>query len=208
MGAISQETVTGLIFAGGLATRMGGANKALARFEGRPLARYVIERLRPQCSALLLSANRSPEEFASLGLPVIADRIPGHPGPLAALDAAFASGRISTEWVLTAPCDAPRLPGSLTESFAAAQRAANREGRDPDAFVARTGGYVQSTVACIRAKRLAEAADSVASGERRLRRWLEAVGCESVFFPDEEAFANFNSDEELRTAERRFSRDA
>lgn len=203
MRAISPETVTGLIFAGGRATRMGGINKALVEFEGRALLSHVVNCLQPQTAGMVLSANRDAEELLRLvpGSHVIPDLSEDRPGPLAALESAAKSALIQTEWVLTAPCDAPLLPKNLVAVFANAQAKAREAGSDPDAFVACAGGYFQSAVACVRTRRLQEAGAFLAKGEHRLRRFYEALGCVPVAFPEERAFTNFNTLEEIKAAE-------
>ena len=45
MAVIARDNVTGLIYAGGRATRMGGVDKGLELFRGRPLIEAVIDRL-------------------------------------------------------------------------------------------------------------------------------------------------------------------
>lgn len=202
MGAIRKENVTGLIFAGGKATRMGGANKALLRMNGRPLIAWVAESLQSQTPRLVISANRDPEAFKAFSPDIVQDRTESFPGPLAALDAAYAAGIIHTEWVLTAPCDAPWLPKNLLERFAQAQEQALRDGRDPNAFVAETSGHYQSAVACVRTECLRLARASIEADERRLRYWYKTLNAEAVPFPDEGAFANLNTREELEAASR------
>lgn len=202
MGAIRKENVTGLIFAGGRATRMGGANKALLQMNGRPLIAWVADCLGPQTSRIVISANRDPESFRAFSPYVVHDRTENFPGPLAALDAAYASGFIQTEWVLTAPCDAPWLPMNLVERFSEAEELALRDGRNPKAFVAQTFGHCQSAVACVRTECLGLAKASIEADERRLRFWYQTLGAEAVSFPDESAFANLNTHEELEAASR------
>ena len=73
----------GVILAGGLATRMGGGDKGLLPLGGRRLIDHVVARLAPQCAGLALNANGDPARCADLGLPVLADGVAGHPGPLA-----------------------------------------------------------------------------------------------------------------------------
>ena len=75
----------GLILDGGLARRMGGADKGLIKLGGKPMLAHVIERLRPQCATLALSANGDPARFASSRIPVVADAMEGSAGPLAGL---------------------------------------------------------------------------------------------------------------------------
>lgn len=106
--------VVGVILAGGRATRMGGVDKALLPLGGATLLARVAERLGPQCARLVLNANGDPERFAPHRLPVIADSIPDHPGPLAGilagLDQASAWGARS---IVTAAADTPFFPPDL-----------------------------------------------------------------------------------------------
>src|SRR3546814_4807929 len=77
------RSTPGVIRAGGQARRMGGGDKPLQLLGGRPLLAHVIDRLGPQVAGLAISANGNPARFAAFGLPVIADTLPDHPGPLA-----------------------------------------------------------------------------------------------------------------------------
>ena len=65
MAVIARDNVTGLIYAGGRATRMGGVDKGLELFRGRPLIEAVIDRLKPQCASIVISANRNLERYAA-----------------------------------------------------------------------------------------------------------------------------------------------
>ena len=68
-----RDRLTGLILAGGRARRMGGEDKGLLPYRGRPLIEHAIERLRPQASALAINANRSRAAYARFGFPVVAE---------------------------------------------------------------------------------------------------------------------------------------
>ena len=86
--------IVGLLLAGGQSRRMGGGDKALRLLGGRSLLERVIDRLRPQATALVLNANGNPARFAACGLPVVADSIPDFAGPLAGILArAWPAGR-------------------------------------------------------------------------------------------------------------------
>ena len=114
-----------MILAGGRATRMGGGDKGLLPLGGRPILAHVIERLAPQVERLALNANGDPARFAAFGLPVLADSVPGHAGPLAGvlagLDWAAAEG---AEAIVTAAADTPFFPRDLVARAAAAAAAA------------------------------------------------------------------------------------
>jgi molybdenum cofactor guanylyltransferase len=108
--------VPGVVLAGGLARRMGGGDKPLREIGGHRILARVIARLEPQCKDLVLSANGDPRRFGSFGLPVIADGVKQHPGPLAGILAGLdwaAAHRPDAEWVLSAPGDCPFLPRDL-----------------------------------------------------------------------------------------------
>ena len=80
------ETPTlGLVLAGGLARRMGGGDKPRTSIGGQTILARVIERMKPQCTRLILNANGDPARFADTALPVIADDVPGFAGPLAGI---------------------------------------------------------------------------------------------------------------------------
>src|SRR6202789_4411347 len=108
--------VPGVVLAGGLARRMGGGDKPLREIGGRTILARVIARLGPQCERLLLSANGDPLRFASFGLPVVADGVKQHPGPLAGILAGLdwaAAHQPNAQWIVSAPGDCPFLPRDL-----------------------------------------------------------------------------------------------
>ena len=78
-----REQVTGVILAGGRATRMGGVDKGLVPINGRPMIAWVIDTLRPQVAEVLINANRNRERYGEFGCPVIDDGDSEFRGPLA-----------------------------------------------------------------------------------------------------------------------------
>ena len=103
--------VTGVVLAGGQGSRMGGVDKGLQEFRGKPMAAHAIERLAPQVDEILINANRNPEAYARFGYRVIADEIEGFAGPLAGFERGLAHA--AGELVVTVPCDSPFLPADL-----------------------------------------------------------------------------------------------
>ncbi len=53
---MQSEAITGVVLAGGRATRMGGIDKGLQALNGRPLWRHVAEALAPQVDELVILA--------------------------------------------------------------------------------------------------------------------------------------------------------
>lgn len=106
----------GLVLAGGLARRMGGGDKALLEIGGVTILGRVLDRLRPQCTAIVLNANGDPARFAGTGLPVVPDDVPGFAGPLAGILAGLdwaADHAPELAWIASVPGDCPFLPRDL-----------------------------------------------------------------------------------------------
>jgi molybdopterin-guanine dinucleotide biosynthesis protein A len=156
----------------------------------------------PQVRALALNANGDPARFAAWNLPVIADTLPGNPGPLAGVLAgmrwAAAQGAVD---VVSVPTDTPFLPRDLVARLEGARRAAGV----PIACAA-TGGRTHP-VAALWPVALADALEAaVIDGMRRIDRWTAAHGVAVAAFDDlpDDPFFNVNSAEELAEAEQRF----
>jgi len=119
----------GLVLAGGLARRMGGGDKGMIKIGGQTILERVLERLKPQCSGVVINANGDPSRFGFTGLPVVPDDIPDFAGPLAGILAGLdwaASNAPDTEYLLSAPGDCPFLPRTLNDRLSAALTAENK----------------------------------------------------------------------------------
>src|SRR5437588_8616739 len=116
----------GLVLAGGLARRMGGADKALIRIGNETILARTLARLTPQVAGVVLNANGDAARFAAFGLPVVADSVPDFAGPLAGILAGLdwvAANRPRTETVVSVPGDCPFLPRDLVARLHAASAA-------------------------------------------------------------------------------------
>ena len=120
----------GVILAGGLARRLGGGDKPMHQIGGRTILSRVIQRLGPQCDALILNANGDPKRFELFGLTVIPDSVGDFPGPLAGVLAGLdwtAANRPGTEWVVSIPGDCPFLPRNLVHRLQCARTDQNAQ---------------------------------------------------------------------------------
>ena len=110
----------GVILAGGLATRMGGGDKALLPLGEGSLLDQVVARLFPQVAGMALNANGDPARFGHFDLPVLPDPVQGFPGPLAGvlagLDWAAARG---ADAVVSVAADTPFFPADLVTRLCA-----------------------------------------------------------------------------------------
>lgn len=190
---MANPSITGLILAGGLGTRMGGQDKGLVELAGRPMVEHVLARLAPQVGRVMINANRNADVYARFGLPVLADRLPGFVGPLAGLDAALHTPMTEGEWVLTCPCDSPFLPLDLATRMLAAALPANA-----DVAMASADGQPEPAF-LLAHRRIAPAlAAFLEGGGRQIRRWVAQAHHVVVDFSDcPGAFSNINTPEEL-----------
>lgn len=115
--------IAGIILAGGLSRRMGGAEKSLLELAGKQPVVWVADALAPQVNQLALNANGDPARFDFLGLPVIADTVDGFVGPLAGVLSGmrWASSLNGITHLATAAADTPFLPANLVDKLSKAQ---------------------------------------------------------------------------------------
>lgn len=190
--------ITGLILAGGRGNRMGGVDKGLQPFQGEPLILHALRRLRPQVTAVAISANRHLSAYEVYGVPVWSDSLPGFPGPLAGMLSGLM--RAETPWLLTVPCDAPRFPTDLASRLhhavleQAAEIALPVTDRPQPAF-------------CLVATSLRDSLDHyLRAGHGKVETWTQQHRCVHVPYgglpgDDPLAFANLNTLDELRQLE-------
>jgi molybdenum cofactor guanylyltransferase len=171
---------------------MGGADKGLISYQGRSLVSHAIDRLAPQVSHLLISANRNLDAYRGFGHPVISDSLPDYPGPLAGLAAGLAA--CPTPWIVTCPCDCPALPVDLVARLLAAA-----EARQVSLAVAVTAEGMQPTFQLCRRENLPQLNAYLAGGGRKVGAWCSTQAAVEVNFPDSSAFFNLNAPADLGT---------
>ncbi len=193
----AMTSVTGVVLAGGQGSRMGGVDKGLQPFRGKPMVAHAVERLAPQVDELLINANRNPEAYAAFGHRVIADEIEGFAGPLAGFERGLAHA--SGDLVVTVPCDSPFLPADLVARLAAAL---TRDGAD--LAVAKTGDQAHPVFSLMMRGVHESLRAFLASGQRKIDKWYAVLKVVEVAFDDEaDAFMNINTREELANLEPR-----
>jgi len=191
--ALKNLTITTVILAGGLGTRIGG-NKALKPLNSRPLISWVLEIVKPDSEIVLINANDLQDEYSDLDCKIIADLLPDRPGPLAGLHAAL--NCMNTEFVLTVPCDTPFLPQNLIEKLANAQITHSADG-----VVAVVNGQKQPTIVLYHKSVLPKLLAFLGTGNRKVRDWLDCLQLSDVIFDNAHNFENINSLEELALAQ-------
>lgn len=182
------DRITGLILAGGEGRRVGGADKGLLDYRGRPLVAHVIERLAPQVDALIISANRNLDDYLDYGYPVVTDASAERLGPLAGIAAGLRA--CATSWLAVCPCDCPHLPLDLVARLLAGI------GQSRLAIAVTSDGTQPTFMLCHR-EALPALEDWLAAGERKVMAWSRSQAAVEVDFPDAAAFANFNTPDAL-----------
>ncbi|GIX25087.1 MULTISPECIES: molybdenum cofactor guanylyltransferase MobA [Caldimonas] len=189
------ELITGLILAGGRGSRMGGVDKGLQSYRGLPLALHVLLRLSPQVGRVMINANRNLGAYESFGVPVWPDALPDYAGPLAGFLAGLE--HCETPYLVTVPCDSPRLPTDLVDRLASALQAHGAE-----IAMARTGTQRQPVFTLMRTSLQESLVRYLHAGGRKIDRWTAQHHTVEVPFDDESAFANVNTQDELVALER------
>ncbi|WP_404653528.1 molybdenum cofactor guanylyltransferase MobA [Bradyrhizobium sp. USDA 336] len=193
----------GVLLAGGLARRMGGGDKPMRTIGGRTILERVIARLAPQCSGLILNANGDPARFAAFSLQVVADDVPGFPGPLAGILAALdwaAANRPQIEWVLSAAGDCPFLPRDLVAQLHEARARENAQ-----LAVAASGEQSHPVIGLWRVALREELRHALVDEDlRKIDRWTARYPLATVTWPNEplDPFFNANTVEDITEAER------
>jgi molybdenum cofactor guanylyltransferase len=171
---------------------MGGADKGLTTFRGKPMIEHAIAALAPQVGGVIISANRNLERYREYGYPVVTDRVGGYAGPLAGIASGMQAA--ATPCILSAPCDAPFIAGALAETLSR-PLADNRA----DICAAHDGVRMQPLFALLRRELLPALLAYLQAGGRRVDDWyrqqrLALADCSDC--PD--AFANLNTAEDAR----------
>lgn len=184
--------ITGVILAGGRGTRMGGVDKGLVKLDGKPLIEHVLQRLQPQVPHIIISANRNLDAYARYGFELISDEAESiDAGPLAGI----LSGLIhaTTEYIVTVPCDAPRLPQDLVA------RLLMQLQRDRShACMAHDGRRAQPMFALLHTSLQEDARRALRAGEYKVGLWLKNWRSSSADFSDcAERFINLNTAENI-----------
>jgi molybdopterin-guanine dinucleotide biosynthesis protein A len=197
---ITANQITGLILAGGRAQRMGGIDKGLILFHGKPLIESAIDRLKPQVSSILINANRSIAKYSHYGYPVLMDETPDFSGPLAGFSVGLK--HCKTPYLLTSPCDSPLFPTDLAQKMAAELEEKNLELVYASSKEVNEKIWAQP-VFCLMKNSLKASLDAfLDKGDLKIDRWFKDLRSSTVVFDSAQAFANVNTPEELAALEK------
>lgn len=155
--------ITGVIQAGGKSTRMGGQPKALLPLGGQRIIERVVEVVRAVTDEVLLVTN-TPELYAGLGLPMVADVFPDH-GSLGGIYSGLRAA--AGDAIFTVACDMPFLTPAVA-------RLVIDRAHEADVVIPKVGDQFETLHACYGKACLGPMESRLRAGR------LKIVG----FFPD------------------------
>jgi molybdopterin-guanine dinucleotide biosynthesis protein A len=187
--------ITGVIQAGGKSTRMGGRPKALMELGGRRIVERVLAALTPAVDDVLIVTN-TPELYAFLGLPMVADVYPDR----GSLGGIYSGLRAAGDTAFTVACDMPFLHPDVVRLVV------TRAG-EGDVVVPRVGAQLETMHAAYGKACLPHIEQRLQAGQLRIVeffdrvRVVEIAEAEVARFRDPAvAFMNVNTPGELERA--------
>nr|WP_298138305.1 molybdenum cofactor guanylyltransferase MobA [uncultured Pseudomonas sp.] len=173
-----------LLLAGGRGQRMGGHDKGLLDWRGRPLIAWVHDLVRPLTDDLIVSCNRNQERYAAFADHLVSDEQSDFPGPLAGIRTGLHAARHSQLLVL--PCDAPLLDRALLDELL------SQAGNHP--VMVRQGEYWEPLFSLIPTALGADLERAWLAGERSPQHWLRQFEPRALQCPEGDLrLANFNT---------------
>jgi molybdopterin-guanine dinucleotide biosynthesis protein A len=186
---VEPTAVTAIVLCGGHGRRMGGRDKPLLDYRGRPVVAGIIDALRGSVASVLISANRNIDTYRGYGT-VVKDLLVNH-GPLSGIAACLQL--CTTEYAFVCPGDGPHLDASLIQRLAPVLDAS-----DALVAVAHDGRQRQNLHLLLRTRAGREVDAYLATGARSVRGWLDSVATLDVDCADiAESFADLDSPEDL-----------
>ena len=193
---ITSQNITAVILAGGKGSRLGGIDKGLVKLNNLPLVQHLVNRIQPQVSNIIISANRNIDSYKKLGFPVYEDDVSDYAGPLAGILKALQ--HCDTEWLLIVAADSPFIPGDLASRLI-------QNANDVKIVMPHDGKHLHPTFALIHKSLQDSLKNYLDKGERKARAWMQLQQHAIVDFSDQaDAFMNINTEDELKNAEKHF----
>lgn len=180
-----------------------GTDKSFVALRGRPLIAHVIERVATLGQAATFIVTNTPEPYRVLGLPLVADAIPGA-GSLGGVYSAVVHS--PTPYTLIVGCDMPMLNPDLLRFLLAC---AAEDGGPYDAVVPRFEGVPQGLHAIYAATCRAPIHNRLTTQQLQIRGLFGAINTRFVdkpeyahIDPEGRSFHNVNTPEDLAATER------
>ena len=184
---MNDAVIAGLILAGGEGRRMGGVDKGLVDWRGKPLVARVMAAMSPVVSPVWISANRSLAQYR-----LYSDHLVGDPtgfrwqGPMAGLLAGLrAAAEYGADAVLTSPCDTPNVTPDLFRTLCEAYQPGV-------AVTACSGGRLHPLHGVYPVSLIPMLEQRLKVGDRKVMAFVEAAGARFVTIEPPTLFDNIN----------------
>jgi len=198
---INKSNLSGLILCGGAARRLGGEDKGLMKargepnkaFQNKPLIEHQIAFLRPQVSAISISANRNLPIYQSYGYPVNQDATGVQfDGPLQGILKGLSE--CQTDWLYVQPIDTPNLPTDTIEQMIKEVELSHKQ-----AFYLVTNERAHYLNLLLHVSCLKSLENFVNRGEKRVKTYLEEIKAQTINLGwNENIFRNLNEPEDYQ----------
>jgi molybdenum cofactor guanylyltransferase len=201
------ERILGAVLAGGLATRMGGADKGLLPLGQQTILDEVLARLEPQVDTMVINVNGDSARFAAFQLTCIEDSMEGYLGPLAGVLAALEYAlEHHYDWVASVAGDTPFFP----QDFVSRVRSEAISKQSPvvlaSSFDFEKSKWMRHPTFGIWHTSLIESlSQALTDGVRKIVVWTDSMGGSDVRFEHSSSsldpFYNVNTPEDLVIAQ-------
>lgn len=194
---INKQNITAVILAGGKGSRLGGQDKGLVIYNGKPLIEHILERIKSQVGTIVINANRNQDTYRTYGYKVINDTLQDYQGPLAGFSAAMQA--VESDYIITLPCDGPLIPNDLVSRLSR-----SLQDKSNTIAVAHNGDRLQPVYALLPVILQDNLNQFLTQGQRGVHHWYTQQGYISTDFSDNtDAFSNINTEQQRLRMEQR-----
>ncbi len=191
-----QGTLNVLLLAGGRSSRMGGEDKALIDYHGKPMIEHLIEALpTSDINQLVISCNRNFDQYRQYSEHLVSDKsyeaIEAFAGPLLGILSAMDTYQAET-WLIL-PCDTPQINQAMLTKLIDTYNNAS-------ALISclSIGDRLQPLHCVLSSQLKGSLIDYLKSGNRRAQEWVMLQSPSQVDCSDQaDKLANINSPSDL-----------
>lgn len=188
MARLSRQHITGIVLAGGKASRMG-TDKGLILLHDKPLVQYALDSLSHVCDHLIICANNP--EYEAFGFEVVPDTHQNI-GPMGGLYAGLRHSNNEHNLVLS--CDMPMVDGALLEKLVSVHR-------DSQAVVPKTAEQMFPLCAYYHQSVMPQLEKDIGAGLHKMKLFIEKLDYTALILSspdDQQKLFNINTPQDLR----------
>jgi molybdopterin-guanine dinucleotide biosynthesis protein A len=193
--------LSAIILAGGAGRRMGGLDKGLVHYQGKPLVQWVKEALPATVEQVIISCNRHANEYAQYGQTIF--DLPSeftYGGALSGILAGLVLCR--NDWVIIAPCDLIFYPTDFAQSaWTALAQHLQHSPKAAKIAVAHDGERRQN-LCLLMHKDETDGLIQALQKSRAVHDWLDAQQALNIPWANAQAFLNINDQTQLKALEK------